>query len=140
MTSIDNIPDQGQSIMELACEQAQTFGLTPDRDEFDSRDVWDQDDAIDAIRAAFELLADGIGPDGTQLADERESLLWGFVNMLDAFICNRTQECAWIDRSTVNKGIKPLVPRRWPVVRTPVRALYSSLVLNIGLNFLCPVP
>ena len=27
--------------------------------------------------------AEGVGPDGTQLADERESLLWGFVNMFD---------------------------------------------------------
>ena len=84
MTSIDNIPDQGQSIMQLACEQAQLFGVKPEPDEFDSRDVWDEDDAVFAIRAAFEILADSIGPDGTQLADERESLLWGFVNMLDA--------------------------------------------------------
>ena len=84
INNIENIPDQGQSVMELACEHAQTFGLTPEPDEFDSRDVWDQDDAIDAVHAAFEILADGIGPDGTQLADERESLLWGFVNMLDA--------------------------------------------------------
>ena len=29
-------------------------------------------------------MAEGIGPDGTQLADERESILWGFVNCLDA--------------------------------------------------------
>ncbi len=84
INSIENIPDQGQSVMELACEHAQTFGLAPEPDEFDSRDVCDQDDAIDAVHAAFEILADGIGPDGTQLADERESLLWGFVNMLDA--------------------------------------------------------
>ena len=84
IVDINNIPDQGQSVMELACEHAQTFGLAPEPDEFDSRDVWDQDDAIDAVRAAFEILAGGIGPDGTQLADERESLLWGFVNMLDA--------------------------------------------------------
>ncbi|MDE0343016.1 MAG: DUF2493 domain-containing protein [Deltaproteobacteria bacterium] len=84
MNSIENIADQGQSIMEAFCENAQLFGATPEPDEFDSRDVWDEDDAIDAVHAAFEILADGIGPDGTQLADERESLLWGFVNMLDA--------------------------------------------------------
>ena len=29
-------------------------------------------------------MAQGIGPDGFQLADERESLLWGFVNMIDS--------------------------------------------------------
>ena len=33
---------------------------------------------------AFGLMADVIACDGFQLADERESLLWGFVNMLDA--------------------------------------------------------
>ncbi len=33
---------------------------------------------------SFRILAQGVGPDGTQLSDERESLLWGFVNMLDA--------------------------------------------------------
>ncbi len=140
MTSIDNIPDQGQSIMELACEQAQLFGVKPEPDEFDSRDVWDEDDAVFAIRAAFEILADSIGPDGTQLADERESLLWGFVNMLDAFIGHRTQKRAQMDRGIINKGVGTLIARRWPVIRSPVRALFSSTVLNLGLNFLRTVP
>ena len=81
---IENIADQGQSIMQAFCENAQLFGAAPGNDEFDSRDVWDEDDALDSVHAAFSILADGIGPDGTQLADERESLLWGFVNMLDA--------------------------------------------------------
>ena len=84
MTSIEDIADQGQSLMATVCENAQLFGAAPEPDEFDSRDVWDEDDAIDAVHAAFQILADGIGPDGTQLADERESLLWGFVNMLDS--------------------------------------------------------
>ena len=91
---IDNIADQGVSVMAAFCENAQLFGAAPGPDEFDSRDVWDEDDALDAVHAAFELLADGIGPDGTQLSDERESLLWGFVNMLDAFICQSAQACA----------------------------------------------
>ncbi len=91
---IDNLADQGESIMAAFCENAQLFGATPGNDEFDSRDVWDEDDALDAVHAAFEILAGGIGPDGTQLADERESLLWGFVNMLDAFICQSTRICA----------------------------------------------
>ncbi len=82
--NIENIADKGQSLMATVCENAQLFGATPEPDEFDSRDVWDHDDAIDAVRAAFQILAEGVGPDGTQLADERESLLWGFVNMLDA--------------------------------------------------------
>ena len=32
----------------------------------------------------FRIIAEGVGPDGTQLADERKRLLRGFVNMLDA--------------------------------------------------------
>ena len=84
MNSIENIADQGQSLMATVCENAQLFGATPEPDEFDPRDVWDEDDAIDAVHTAFQILAEGVGPDGTQFADERESLLWGFVNMLDA--------------------------------------------------------
>ena len=82
--NIDNIADQGQSIMATVCENAQLFAATPEPDETDPRDIWDEDDAIDAVHAAFQILADAIGTVGTQLADERESLLWGFVNMLDA--------------------------------------------------------
>ena len=66
------------------CEQAELYGATPERGEFDPRDVWDREDAIGAVGEAFRVLADRIGPTGTQLADERESLLWGFVNCLDA--------------------------------------------------------
>ena len=60
------------------------YGATPERDEFDTREVWDTDDAIDAVHESFRILAQGVAPDGFQLADERESLLWGFVNMLDS--------------------------------------------------------
>ena len=84
MNIIENIEDQGQSIMAAVCESAQLYGAAPERDEFDTRDVWDRDDALDAVSEAFRILAQGVGPDGTQLSDERESMLWGFVNMLDA--------------------------------------------------------
>ena len=33
---------------------------------------------------AFRIIAEGVAPDGVQLADEREQMLWGFVNMLHA--------------------------------------------------------
>ena len=36
------------------------------------------------VSEAFRILAEGVGPDGFQMADERESLLWGFVNTFDA--------------------------------------------------------
>ena len=73
-----------QSVTATVCEQAALYGATPERGEFDTRDIWDADDAIAAVSEAFRILAEGVGPDGTQLADERESLLWGFVNMLHA--------------------------------------------------------
>ena len=82
MFDIDNT--QAQSVTATVCENAQLYGATPERDEFDPREVWDADDAMDAVSEAFRIIAEGVGPDGTQLADERESLLWGFVNTFDA--------------------------------------------------------
>jgi len=74
----------GQSVTATVCENAALFGAAPERDEFDPRQVWDEDDALAAVAEAFRIVAEGACPDGTQLADERESLLWGFVNMLHA--------------------------------------------------------
>ncbi len=85
MYDLDSIDThQAQSPTAIVCENAQLYGATPERDEFDPREVWDRDDAIDAVSEAFRVLAEGVAPDGFQLADERESLLWGFVNCLDA--------------------------------------------------------
>ena len=82
--NIDAIETVEQSVTATVCENAALYGAAPERDELDTRDVWDRDDALDAVSEAFRILAQGVGPDGTQLADERESLMWGFVNMLDA--------------------------------------------------------
>ena len=82
--NIDTIEAGAQSMTATVCDNAALFGAAPERDEFDTRDIWDADDAIDAVSEAFRILAEGVGPDGTQLADEREGLLWGFVNMLDS--------------------------------------------------------
>ncbi len=68
----------------MACENAGLFGATPERDEFDTRDVWDRDETIAAVSEAFRILSTGAAPDGFQIADERESLLWGIVNAFDA--------------------------------------------------------
>ncbi len=91
MTTIENIDTietatetAGQSVTATICENAALYGATPERDEFDTREVWDHDSATDAVTEAFRIIAGGACPDGFQLADERESLLWGFVNMLDA--------------------------------------------------------
>ena len=66
------------------CEGMALFGATPERGEVDSRVIWDEDDAIDALGEAIRTMVHGITVDGTQLADEREALLWGFVNCLHA--------------------------------------------------------
>ena len=81
---IDTFETAAQSATATVCENAALFGAAPERGEFDSRDIWDADDATDAVSEAFRIVAQGVAPDGVQLADERESLLWGFVNMLDA--------------------------------------------------------
>ncbi len=81
---IETAETEAQSATASICENAALFGATPERGEFDSREVWDQDDALTALGEAFRILAEGVAPDGFQLADEREGLLWGFVNMLDA--------------------------------------------------------
>ena len=64
------------------CENLATFGAAPERGELDSREVWDEDDTMEALSEAIRVIVDGITVDGTQMADEREALMWGFVNML----------------------------------------------------------
>ena len=83
MNNLETIESQEQSFTAMVCEQAALFGATPGRDEFDSRVVWDENESSSAVIKAFHILAQA-APDGTQLADERANLLWGFVNTLDA--------------------------------------------------------
>ena len=79
---IDTIETQTASSTAAVRENAALFGASPERDEFDSRDIWDADDATEALAEAIRVIVDGVTVEGTQLADEREALLWGFVNML----------------------------------------------------------
>ena len=81
---IETAETEAQSATASICDNAALYGATPERGEFDTREVWDADDALTAIAESFRIIAQGVAPDGFQLADERESLLWGFVNMLDA--------------------------------------------------------
>ena len=83
MNNIDTIQAQNESFTAMVCEQAKLFGATPGPDEFDNRPVWDEAESTAAVTQAFRILAQAV-PDGTQLADERANLLWGFVNTLDA--------------------------------------------------------
>ena len=52
------------------------------RGEPDTRAVWDHDEALAGLESILDTLVEEVAPDGTQFADERESLLWGFVNTL----------------------------------------------------------
>ncbi len=83
MHEVDTIEAQNESFTAMVCEQAALFGATPGPDEFDNRPVWGEAESTAAVLKAFHLLAEA-APDGTQLADERRNLLWGFVNTLDA--------------------------------------------------------
>ena len=66
------------------CDHAALFGATPGPDEPDNRFVWNEPEALAAIEQTVHTLIENVAPDGTQLADERESLLWGFVNLFHA--------------------------------------------------------
>ncbi len=67
---------------EAACDHLARFSAAPGRDEFDTREVCDEDDAKGAIGEAIRILLAGVAVEGTQLHDERERLLSGFVEML----------------------------------------------------------
>ena len=66
----------------VICENLEYFGGRPNRGEPDPRAVWDESEALAGLDTILDAFADEVAPDGTQLADERESLLWGFVNTL----------------------------------------------------------
>ena len=68
------------------CDNAALYGAAPERGEIDSREVWDEDDATGALGEAIRIMVDGITVDGTQMADEREALLWSIVNCFHAQI------------------------------------------------------
>ena len=77
---------QEESQTAIACEHMQLHGSAPERGEPDPREVWDEPEALDAIDHIFDKLATVVTPDGTQLSDEREPLLWGLVNVFHAQI------------------------------------------------------
>ena len=68
------------------CENIALYGASPERGEIDSRQIWDEDDATGALGEAIRIMVDGITVQGTQMADEREALLWSIVNCFHAQI------------------------------------------------------
>ena len=68
----------------IICENLALFGGAPQRDELDSRVTWDEHDSLWALQESIRIIVEGITVEGTQMADEREPLMWGFVNMMHA--------------------------------------------------------
>ena len=53
---------QEQSMTAAICDNAALFGAAPERGEFDTCEVWDESDAIDAVHESFRILAQGAPP------------------------------------------------------------------------------
>ena len=70
------------------CENLEYFGGGPNRGEPDPRAVWDESEALAGLDNVLDIIVDEIAPDGTQFADERESLLWGFCVAVTAAAAN----------------------------------------------------
>ena len=62
MHELDTMSERNQSITATVCDQAALFGAIPDRDEFDSREVWDPENALSAVTEAFGIMARGVLP------------------------------------------------------------------------------
>ena len=77
-----DITSASASSTATVCENMALFGAAPERGERDTRIVWDEDDATEAMSEAIRIMVGGVTVDGTQMADEREPLMWGLVNML----------------------------------------------------------
>ncbi len=73
---------QAVSPTAVICENLEQFGGAPAKGDPDPRAVWDREEAFAGLDNILDILVDEVAPDGTQFADERESLLWGFVNTL----------------------------------------------------------
>ena len=52
----DFISTETSSQTAMACEQAALFGATPGRDEFDNREIWNEDEALAGIEEAIHPL------------------------------------------------------------------------------------
>ena len=74
------------------CEAALQHGIAPAPGEPDNREVWDPNDALEALGEALRILAHGFLPDGFQLADRREAFLWGVVNAAHAQVTQIERE------------------------------------------------
>ena len=61
---------------------------------------FDQDETTRGLRDSVRILVDSIAPDGYQLEDQREGLLWGFVNVFNEQTKRLDRAIAAVNRDT----------------------------------------
>lgn len=66
----------------VICENFEYFGGRPNPGEPDPRAVRDESETLAGVDTFLDAFVDEVAPDGTQLANESESLLWDFFNTL----------------------------------------------------------
>lgn len=74
----------GESATAMVCDAMKIFGAEPELGEIDQRVVWEEDHTMAAINQLMGVVAEDVAIEGTQMASERRSLMWGFVNVFDA--------------------------------------------------------
>ena len=119
-------PPRATSVTSATCDTLQLFAGAPGRDEFDTRDVWDKEEAVFALNQALRIMVEGIATEGTQLHDEREPMLWGFANML-----HRQME---ILQRTVDKLVNEMKDLERDQDGSEVMALKLQTVTDRGHN------
>ena len=81
---MDQSDSQATSQFGLIAENARLHGVSPGPDEYDTREIYDGDDAAEAIAEIIDTLASRVAPDGSPIAEDRAELLWGMVHVLDS--------------------------------------------------------
>ncbi len=100
--NIDTIETAGQSVTATICENAALYGATPERDEFDTREVWDHDSATGAVIEAFRIIAEGEERQRRAEAEARE-----FARLQSAAYNARSDE----EAKAANKALDDYVER-----------------------------
>ena len=128
----------GTTATARVCDSLAAFGGDPDRDDFDTREIWDGEEAQLALCQAITIIVRGITLDGTQLQDEREPLLWGFVNKPDtsppgAVLSDLEPSRVYFSMPYPRTGILPFT-----VWNPPERPRVCFLVLSVVLTNAAP--
>lgn len=67
-------------------------GAAPFGNDLDTRPVWNENASLAALEEAMQIISRDLAPDGSDLADQREPLMWEFVNMLEGQVQRLNQD------------------------------------------------